>query len=398
MSRSAAVKVALVLCLLAVLVSSVRFGRLDWTGIPFDRGPVEVTREISPDCTEHVRPYTTDTGRVVSPVVVDEQQYMSMVDHFRGTPRDELHVTCLLDPFAQRTFVPWLARWVPLDEGLALGTVNLATVLIGIVAVLFTLRAQRFRSRVVLGVGALVALGWNTFYFAGVLLVDAAAFGLVAVGWWALATRRPWWLAASMLLAYPIKETAAVVMLPVLAVWLVGELRAGRTGRVRSATLLIAAAGAALVSAGVSRAFFLDGDATWPLAPSAGAFVNNLIGPSPVIFLVATVPLFLPAVIVIRRDLRAHGWSALWTDPATVGVLLTVALCGWVLLAADLSPRFAWIGFPFAATLSARWWSSGRPAEFLERLPVPGWLGVDRGHRPAGSPLVGTDADAPRDQ
>jgi len=65
--------------------------------------------------------------------------------------------------------------------------------------------------------------------------------------------------------------------------------------------------------------------------------------------------------------------AAVW-DPAVVGVLGGLALLGWIMITADLSPRFFWPCFPFAATLTARWCSSGRPAQWLKRLPMPEWL------------------------
>lgn len=83
-SGSTAVKVALLCSLGLLVVASVRFARFDWTGIPLERGKAVQERVVSEDCTEYIRPYTTSSGRTISPVSVDEQQYLSMVDLFSG--------------------------------------------------------------------------------------------------------------------------------------------------------------------------------------------------------------------------------------------------------------------------------------------------------------------------
>jgi hypothetical protein len=248
-------------------------------------------------------------------------------------------------------------------------------VLLATWATVFALRAQGASGRAVAAASTLFVVGWNTFFFSSVILLDAATVGLVALGWFFLATRRPWWLVPLLLVAYPFKETIPVILLPVMAVWAWGELRAGRRTLVTAAAPVVAAAVAALVSVVVSQQRFVQGEATWELAPTFGAFMNNLLGPIGAIsFLVATVPLFLPALLAARQEQRANGWLATLLDPAVVGVVITVGLCLWVMAAADLSPRFAWIGFPFAAALAARWFDEGRAAAWLRARRLPAWL------------------------
>ena len=157
------------------------------------------------DCTEYIRPYTTSSGRTISPVSVDEQQYLSMVDLFSGTPREDLHVTCLLAPFTSRPALPWLASQLPFDEAVSLALVNLAMSLVATWAIVFTLRAQGVRTRAIALVGLLFAVSWNTLFFSSAILVDAGAVALVAVSWLLLALRRPWWVVALLLVSYPLK-------------------------------------------------------------------------------------------------------------------------------------------------------------------------------------------------
>lgn len=367
-----AAKIALLLSLAVVLIGSVRFARFDWTGIPFERNTEQVERVVSDDCTELVHPYRTESGRLIEPVSVDEQQYLSMVAYFRGTPESELHVTCLLNPFASRPAVPWLASWLPFDEGVSIGLVNLAMVLLATCSTVFALRSQGFSGRVVAVAGALFAIGWNTLFFSSAILVDAGAVGVVALSWYLLASRRPWLVWGVLLVSYPFKETVALIVVPVMAAWAWGEYRSGRLSGAGAGLPTLAAAAASGVSVIASRELFLTADATWELAPSVATLADNLFDPIGIVsFLLATIWLFVPALLVTSRRIRESGWKKTVIDPAVVGIAMTGALCLWVTPTADLSPRFAWIGFPFAASLTAAWFSEGRPQQWLHGLRIP---------------------------
>lgn len=368
-SGSTAVRIALVLTLGVLVLASVRFARFDWTGIPLERGKAVQERVVSETCTEYIRPYTTASGRTISPVSVDEQQYLSMVDLFSGTPREELHVTCLLAPFTSRPALPWIASLLPFDEAVSLGLVNLAMTLAATWAVVFTLRAQGIGARAVALVGALFAISWNTLFFSSAILVDAGVVALVALSWLLLALRRPWWVPVLLLASYPLKETAALLILPPLATWLAREVVEGRRSRAAAFACLGAGTAASVLSFLVASTWFLDSDATWELSPSLGSFVNNVLAPVGLVtFLVGTVPLYLPALLRTRDRARAEGWRPVLADPAVVGVAVTLVLLAWVTLAADLSSRFAWVGAPFAASLAAVWFETGRPGAWLAGL------------------------------
>ncbi|MDQ2679065.1 MAG: hypothetical protein M3Y51_10005, partial [Actinomycetota bacterium] len=104
-----------------------------------------------------------------------------------------------------------------------------------------------------------------------------------------------------------------------------------------------------------------------------------------VVLAAGLAPLLVPAGLWFSRRVRAVGWVDAAVDPAVVGVLGGLGLLGWILVTADLSPRFFWPCFPFAATLCARWWSEGRPAAALERWSLPRSLVGPRD--PGGDPL-----------
>lgn len=366
---STAALIALVLSVGVLLVGSVRFARYDWSGLPLARGPLSQERVVSEACTEHIRAYVTSSGRTISPMTVDEQQYLSIVRFMDGTPAQDLHVSCLLAPFTNRPVMPWLASKLPVDEAVGLGLVNVGMTLIATWAVVFTLRAQGRSVRTTALVGALFALSWNTLMFGSGLLVDSGGVALVAICWLALASRRPWWVPPLLLLSYPLKETIALVVLGPLVAWCWNEVIEARRTRASAAALVTAALVAAVASVPIAHLWAPESAATWPLSPSLGALVNNLLSPVGLVtFVIGVGPLYVPALLAVRDRLRSQSLTTALLDPAVAGVAITAVLVLWVTLAADLSSRFAWVGTPFAASLAALWVESDKVDEWLARF------------------------------
>lgn len=374
-TRTATVlRIGLVLTLIVLLIGSVRFARYDWTGLRLDRAPATDVRRVSNRCVERIEPYVTESGRTISPVVVDEQQYLSMVEYFRGTPRSQLAASCLYRPFTGRAGVPWLAHWIPGDEGRAIGIVNTALLLTAVWAVLLALRAQRVSPRALLLAATLFSVGWNPFFFGTALLVDVGAVAAIAICWYLLARGLPWLVAPALFLAYPLKETV-VIIVPVALVWAFTEVRAGRLPVIRAwgpaGAIGVAAIGATLAWPRVLPA----ADATWDLSPALANVGNNLfdlIGLAS--FVIAVGPLLVPAALGVLRSAARRGWLGALVDPAVVGVLGAAAVTTWAVLTAALSPRMMWIGLPFAATLAARWFDAGPLRSWMDRLALPRWL------------------------
>lgn len=374
-SVSLVVRIGLLLTLVVVVFGSVRFARYDWTGLPVDRAPLSAERQVSPECLELIGTYTTESGRVVEPVVVDEQQYMALVQQFRGVPESELQRTCLYDPFSYRSGVSWLAHLLPFEEGLALGVTNVVLLIASVWLVLFTLRAQGFGPRPLLAAGVLFTVGWNTFYFGSGLLVETGVLFAVSLGWYLIATRRPWWLIPVLLLGFPLKETVGILV-PVVAAWAWQEHRKRGRPLTEMAGLTIAAAIAFVVGLVAWRGFILpEPDAAWEVTIDIDDIINNLTDViSLASFAVGVGPLLIPAALQFRRDASDDGWLDAVLRPATVGVLITVGICVWSFLTVDLTPRLFWMGFPFAASMAAQWFSAGQPKEWLDDLKLPAAL------------------------
>lgn len=388
-SRRQLARVGIALTLIVLVLASVRFARYDWTGVRLDLLPDSIEREVSADCYEDIGTFVTDTGRIVGPVAVDDEQYMSLVAMYRGTPRGELQSECLYTPYVGRFAQPFLASLLPMDEAAALATTNVLAMVVAVWAMLLALRAQGVSPRVLVTVGLLFALNWNTLLASSVIMTDSGILAAMTIGWWLVASRRLWAALLFVALAIPIRETV-LALVPVL-------LAAGYQQYGRDRDLLRYGAYAVTCVCVPVAAFLgwsllaVGADANWGSTPRLSVLLFNLGTPSVVTVLLAGVPLYLPAYLRIRDRARADGLATATTEPAAVGVLIATALCLWALASADMSPRFLWVGFPFAAALTAEWLGRGHLRSVMDRLAperLAGGSGVPEvagaGEPPAG--------------
>ncbi len=367
-SVASVLRIGLLLTLVVLAIGSLKFARYDWSGLPLDRTPGTAVEVVDAGCTERVHPYVTESGRVVGPIVVDEQQYLNLVELYRGVPRSDLQLACLYDPFTFRSGTSWIAHFLPFEEGLALGVTNTFMTVLGVWSILFALRAQGFSSRVVLAVGVLVAASWNVLSFGTGLMVDPSVVAAVALCWLLLAMRRPWFVWPVLLLSYPLKETIGIVV-PVLFVWAWREHRDRGEGIASAFAPAVAGAVAFVVGVAVWRQLLPAPDAAWPVTPDVSDLAHNLtdvVGLGA--FALGVAPFLVLSVLSYRREALRSGWVAAAVDPAVAGVLLALGVSVVSAVTADLTARHFWTGVPFAATLSARWFSGGRPREWLEGL------------------------------
>ncbi len=377
-------RIGLLLSLVVLVLGSLLFARYDWTGIPLSRSPERDVKVVSDSCTEIIEPYTTESGRVVGPVVVDEMQYMALVKYYRGTPRADLQVVCLYDPFTFRSGTSWIAHWLPFEEGVSLSLVNLSGTLLALWFLLLTLRALGHRPRVVLACGALFAVSWNVLFFGAAILVDATVVALVALGAYLLALRRPWLLCPILLLGYPIKETVGILV-PVVLVWAFQEYRAGRRTLVAAAAPAVTAAVCFVVGVAFWRGALPAPDAAWPVTPNLSSLGWNMGNPFGLLaLLLGAAPYVVLAFLGYRVRARAEGWFAGLVDWAVVGVVIALGINFWAFITVKTSPRLFWIGIPFCLVLAARWLAEGRAADRLGSLRLPAALVGPPEPEPAG--------------
>lgn len=372
---STLVRIGIVLSLAIAVLGSLNFARYDWSGLPLNRAPETATKEVSAECVELIQPYTTESGRVVGPVVVDEQQYMNLVEYYRGVPKSELQLNCLYDPFTFRSGTSWIAHFLPFEEGLALAVTNTVMTLAGLWFVLLAVRAQGASARALLAAGAVWAISWNVLMFGTAILVDSSVVAALALAWYFLAIRRPWLVWPILLLGYPLKETIGIFV-PVMIAWAWQEYRAGRRTAGAAFAPAVAATVAFVVGVAAWRELLPTADAAWPVTPNIGNTIHNITDVISLgAFVVGAGPFLLISFLAYLRSARVDGWIRAAIDPAVVGVAVALGICVWSGITVDLTPRLFWIGTPFAASLIARWFMDGRPKEWLRRLRIPG-LGV----------------------
>lgn len=370
--RSQFLRLGLVLTLIVLVLASLRFARYDWIGHSMTLLPDSIEEEVSSDCTERIGSYTTDGGRLIQPVAVDQEQYMSMVAMYRGTPVEDLQSECWYEPFVGRFAIPFVAAQLPFDEAVSLAVVNLTMMLVALWAMLAALRAQGTTPRVFVVVGLLFAVSWNTVMVSAEILTDPGVLAVVSVGWWLVVRRRLWWALLLLAVAIPVRETVLILAPVVLAAaWQQHRARPEESHGRSGARFVSLAAACVLVPLCAVPAWSRVGpeaDASWDSAPSLTTILFNLGTFSFLTVVVAGAPLFVPALLQLRDEIRRCGLLEAVIKPASVGLLGVCALCVWVLLAADLSPRFLWLGFPFAAAMTADWLGEGHLGRLLDRV------------------------------
>ncbi len=375
-SAAQIIRLGVVLTLAAAVLMSVRFARFDWTRVPLEYLPHSLTLEVSPECTEQVGSYITSSGRTIQPTAMDDQQYLAMVELYRGTPADEIQAECLYRPYTGRFAQPWLAHFLPFeDEGVSLALVNAAMMIGAIWAMLLALRKQGASVRATAFAGACFALGWNTLFYGAGVLTDPGPLFVVTVGWLLAVHRRWFWCLALMLVSIPVRETV-LVLLPVVLAGLWNDRvpepadHDGRRGRSRVAFVTTAAVAVAssLVAIVLWGRVAPVADATFATEIRYGIAMRNLFSVSITTVLVAAGPLYVPAILRWFSQVRELGAVRATLEPAAAGLGATLLVLAWVLLGADLSPRFTWIGFPFAAAMCAEYIDAGGLAKLMGRL------------------------------
>ena len=313
-----------------VLLGIEHFGRYDLLGIAVQNGV----------------DYHTATGRLIRPTSIDETQYMSYVQRFRGVPIAELPEVWW--PFNNRTAIPFLASRLPFrDEGVAIAVTNLVVYIAAIWIILDVLRRRNVTKEAFLLTAILLVVNWNTAWFSTGVLIDPGVLLFFSISCWLICADRVHWLIPLMLLGYPVKELALGVV-AIVAVWAVADV-AQRRRR-------IVIFGGTLVAAVVSFLIFhslLVPDQSFDDTPRFGVLFSNLEPVALAALFMSFGPILLFALARIRQQLRNQGLRTLVQDPMIVGFGLGIALLGYASLGADLSPRLFFPALPFATVLAA---------------------------------------------
>jgi hypothetical protein len=375
------VKVALTLALL--LVGGLRFARYDYAGTSFfDK--------------DHYYSFKSDGGRVLENLNIDDAQYLSMVEDFRGVDRafykqvpypefadDPTATKGPVAPFINRPAIPYLSSLLPFDSPEAFATASLILLAVGLWALLDALRVQGHSAKSQFIGGALYVFSLPVLAFGAALYIDPGTVGMLMVGYW-LITRRWWWAVVVFLpLSYLVKESL-ILLAPVAAMaWKASGRSFKRPAFVVGSVVSLAGW---LVVGRVVQNLAPTPVLSYSVAPKLSVLVNNLGAPvSTIFFVVGCAPVVVPALLQLWRMVEDGGWRSLLRGPASPDVVgfATVALINiYSLVGTDLTLRTGWLFWPFAISLTCRWVDSTAIAERLGPLP---WLGGEPAVSGSGS-------------
>ncbi|MCB9386540.1 MAG: hypothetical protein H6517_01775 [Microthrixaceae bacterium] len=296
--------------------------------------------------------YVTADGDVLRGLIIDQTQYLRLVEHFTNEAPD-----LVVRPFSQRALAPWVAGWVPADAAVSLFVVNVLA-LVGATFLLASLVRYLTHNRTsVVAAVAVWVISFPVFWYTGKALVDAAAVGMSVGVLWSLYRSQRLLGAVALLAAVWTKEATVLLVVPAVVFELLAGERHSRARLVRSGVWVAVA-----VCAYLSRGLLVDGldvtFATWipPSVESARGFLlNNLGGFGGLGQFVLTVVPVVVALGLWVPQLRREGFGSANADAWSLvfGMLSAVALGLWSLWSALFDGRTAWLAVPQAALLIA---------------------------------------------
>lgn len=354
-------RIVVLFTLALLLVSGLRFARIDLVGTSFFAG-------------ENYYTWTSEDGRRIAPVNIDVAQYLSMVEDFRGVdgafekqePYPEFTATGAavkgpVEPFTHRVALPWLASLLPMDSTYAFATVNLVLLVIGLWFLVDALAVSgRSLTAQYLG-AAMYTFALPVLVFGASLFIDGGVVGVLTIGYWLLA-RRMWWLLVLFFpVSYLVKEALLILAIPVVWAWKTTGHRFGDTRFVAGA--LVSAIGVVVTALWVS-ARAPEPVFSFTVMPTWGYIRFNLTNPvSAVFFAVGVSTVVVPAVLAIRNLIEEGGRrNALEGEsgPDLVGFAAVAAMNVYSIVSTDLTLRTGWLVWPFAISLAAVWIDSNR--------------------------------------
>ena len=301
--------------------------------------------------------YSSSAEQLHTGLILDQAQYLRMVDATAGrAPASEIA------PFTSRALAPWLAGKIPLESHVALTVVNLASLMLGTVA-LARLAMDLTRDRAAVGLAvALWSFSFPVLKYAGDGFVDAAAVGLLPAVLLLIWRRRL--LAALPVFAAAVwmKESALVLgVVGIAFAWM--DQAATRQRRWLNTAAWLLTAGIAFATAGVPGGPQLVVFAPW--LPEAMNTVRDTLSynllqiPRLVAFTLTAAPAVFGVIIWWRA--RRSGSNVLGDSDA---VPLVAGCVGGLLLGLSALPtalldgRSVWTTVPCGALLVAGWWAS----------------------------------------
>lgn len=302
--------------------------------------------------------YTDATGHLTTGLILDETQYLRLVDHSTGDAPSSL-----IAPFTARALAPWLAGHLPFDAATSLLVINITSLTVGTFA-LALLATDLTRSRRATLAAVLVwSISLPTLRYTSGSFVDPAAVGLVPAVLLLLYRRLMIPAALVFTAAVWMKETALSILPLILTFeWMRHEIT--RRRRLVNCALWTVVAAAAYSSAELFGGGHLIVFASWiPASVSVAKrmFLFNVLSISRTAAFVLTV---LPAAFGVAMWLRHRRRAEVPLPdhvamPLVVGCGSATALSLYAIPSAVLGGRTVWMTLAPAALLIAGWVAQG---------------------------------------
>jgi hypothetical protein len=349
----------LALTVLLLVIGGLRFARADVAGTSFF-------------ARDRYYTFETDDGRNIENLNIDIVQYLSMIEDRRGVegafekqePYPEFAdnddaVKGPVAPFVHRPALPFLASLLPFGAAESFAVVNLLFLVVGLWCLVDSLAVQGRSARAQFVGGLLYVVSLPMLIFASSLYIDGGVVGVLALGYWLMVRERWRWFVLFLAASYLVKEPI-FVLAPVAALqWRVA-------GRSLKDPRFVLGAGVATVgwvgAAVLARVIAPETVLSYSVLPKWSYLawnVGNL--DSTAFFIIGLSPVVLPAVLLIRREVREKSPRELMlseSGPDVLGLVLIALLNLYSVVSTDLTLRTGWLVFPFAIALSARWFDA----------------------------------------
>ena len=140
----------------------------------------------------------------------DAQAYIQQTQYFRGES-----VRPAMIPFGARPAVPFLAAPLPFDAQTSLNIINVAFLIVGLLS-LWGIIAKTTRLPALKVLGAtLYVLSFGVFFYGAIGYIDAAAFGLLALGLYLITSNR-WFPLVAIMAVGPFVKEQTLTLIPAL--------------------------------------------------------------------------------------------------------------------------------------------------------------------------------------
>jgi hypothetical protein len=296
--------------------------------------------------------YTTVADHQYSGLVLDGIEYLQMADAHHDGHRPWSKV----GPFTARWLVPTIAGLLPLDAGAAIQLVNVTLLVAGMACLTLLVSGWVRHSTTLVAAVVLFSVAVPVLQFAGGLVVDAAAVGLVSIGIWA-AYRLPLWAALAVLAVGVMAKESALIL---VAFGITLEMVRGAGARARwtrAALWCATGAAACLVTSHVGSSARLT---FMPWLPHDIHYlgmtlrINVSRGDN---WLLTGLTLVVPIVSIVIAiwTVRRHWFriARIRLAPLAVGVCVAILLSVWAATAAWWDTRSAWMALPFGVPVAA---------------------------------------------